>query len=221
MPNFVLWLGRFFNIFPNLSQNLRNQIKEIFWKNRVILFKIWRKICLIGIWMDHFFWKHWYLYEYTFKFRCGTSLPKTKLECPFGLQISFGLVEETYISMLFFTTNPSKFVKFTIVPCPRCWCGQVWKKKIMPQNSLSLSERESVVGKWRCGISKMTAMRVWHGLRYKTCYNFSENIVSNNYSSCQKSLNSLIQVLSLQAKDRLKFVTRSNQGIEPMDIALD
>ena len=85
-----------------------------------------------------------------------------------------------------------------------------FEKKIMPQNSLSLSDRESVVGKWRCGISKMTAMRVWHGLRYKTCYNFSENIVSNNYSSCQKSLNSLIQVLSLQAKDRLKFVTRSN-----------
>ena len=34
--------------------------------------------------------------------------------------------------------------------------------------------------------------------------------MSNNYSSCQKSLNSLIQVLSLQAKYRLKFVTGSN-----------
>ena len=68
-------MGRFFNIFPNLSQNLRNQIKEIFWKNRVILFKIWRKICPIGIWMDHFFWKNWNLYESTFKFSCSTSLP--------------------------------------------------------------------------------------------------------------------------------------------------
>ena len=157
-----------------------------------------------------------------FQIQLRHILTKTKLECPFGLQISFGLVEETYmVSMLFFTTNPSKFVKFTIVPCPRCWCGQVWKKKSWPQNSLSLSERESC-GKWRCGISKMTAislfeiwraqkergasiwvifcllnslpklkhalsfcarhtskrlMRVWHGLRYKTCHNFSENSV--------------------------------------------
>ena len=38
----------------------------------------------------------------------------------------------------------------------------------------------------------------------------SLRIVSNNYSSCQKSLDSLIQVLSLQVKDRLKFVTGSN-----------
>ena len=87
-------MGRFFNIFPNLSQNLRNQIKEIFWKNPVILFKIWRKICPIGIWMDHFFWKNWYLYESTFKFSCGTSLPKPNLSAPSDYRSALGLLRK-------------------------------------------------------------------------------------------------------------------------------
>ena len=64
-------------------------------------------------------------------------------------------------------------------------------------------------------------MKMWHfqddrheSLAWLKIYikhaTISLRIVSNNYSSCQKSLSSLIQVLSLQAKDRLKFVTGSN-----------
>ena len=66
------------------------------------------------------------------------------------------------------------------------WCDQVWKKKkIMPQNSLSLSEMESVVvdedvafprwPPWEFGMAK----DIKHGT-------ISLRIVSNNYSSCQK-----------------------------------
>ena len=111
-------------------------------------------------------------------------LTKTKLECPFGLQISFGLVEETYmVSMLFFTTNPSKLFRVRGVDVVK-----FEKKKIMPQNSLSLSERESVVvnedvtfprwPSWEFGMAK--------DIKHAT---ISLRIVSNNYSSCQKSLN--------------------------------
>ena len=45
------------------------------------------------------------------KYACyapGHIPTKTKLECPLGLQISFELIEETYVvPVLFFTTNPS------------------------------------------------------------------------------------------------------------------
>ena len=53
-----------------------------FWKNRVILLKIWRKIGPIGIWMGLFFLKNWYLYASTFKFRSGTSLPQNQTWVP-------------------------------------------------------------------------------------------------------------------------------------------
>ena len=106
-------MGRFFKIFLNLSQ--RNLLK-----NLVILFKIWRKIGPIGILNGSLF-----LEKLVFVCVC-CQIPlrhiptKTKLECPLGLQISFELIEETY---MFFTTNPS-FVESTIVSCPRCWSVQ-------------------------------------------------------------------------------------------------
>ena len=76
---------------------------------------------------------------------------KTKLECPLGLQISFELIEETYIwSQCCFSPqiplnllNPPLFRVRDVDQ----YSGQVWKKKkvSLSQNGLSLSERESVV----------------------------------------------------------------------------
>ena len=66
-------------IWAKIGTNLRK-----FWKNWVILLKIWPKIGPIGIWMGHFFLKNWYLYGPTFKFRGGTSLPKPNLSTPQG-----------------------------------------------------------------------------------------------------------------------------------------
>ena len=106
--------GSIFKIFLNLSQ--RNRLK-----NLVILFKIWRKIGPIGILNGSLF-----LAKLEFVCVC-CQIPlrhiptKTKLECPLGLQISFELIEETYmVLVLFFTTNPSQFVDSAIVSCPRC-----------------------------------------------------------------------------------------------------
>ena len=166
-------MGRFFKIFLNLSQ--RNLLK-----NLVILFKIWRKIGPIGILNGSLF-----LEKLVFVCVC-CQIPlrhiptKTKLECPLGLQISFELIEETYmVPVLFFTTNP--WIHHYRVRGVDQYSGKVWKKRekkvSMSQNDLSLSERESSVAKWRCDISKMTTMRVLHGLRYKTCHNFSENVI--------------------------------------------
>ena len=64
-------------IWAKIGSSLRN-----FWKNRVILIKIWPKIGPIGIRMGRFFLKNWYLYGSTFKFRGGTSLPKQNLSTP-------------------------------------------------------------------------------------------------------------------------------------------
>ena len=61
-------------IWAKIGSNLRK-----FWKNRVILLKIWPKIGPIGIWMGHFFLKN---FEKTFKYRGGTSLPKPNLSTP-------------------------------------------------------------------------------------------------------------------------------------------
>ena len=60
-----------------------------FWKNQVILLKIWPKIGPIGIWMGHFFLKNWYLYGSTFKICGGTALPKPNLSTPQGLKKLF------------------------------------------------------------------------------------------------------------------------------------
>ena len=62
---------------PKIGSNLRN-----FWKNLAILLKTWPKIWPTGIWMGHFFLKNWYLYQSTFKFHGGTSLPKPNLSNP-------------------------------------------------------------------------------------------------------------------------------------------
>ena len=73
---FGVWMGQFFKIFSNLSQNWP-KFKKI-WKNQTI----WPKIWLSGIWMGHFFLKNWYLYGSTFKFHGSTSLPKPNLSPP-------------------------------------------------------------------------------------------------------------------------------------------
>ena len=64
-------------IWAKIGSNLRK-----FWKNRVILLKIWPKIGPIGIRMSRFFLKNWYLYGSAFKFHGGTSLPKPNLSTP-------------------------------------------------------------------------------------------------------------------------------------------
>ena len=65
------------HIWAKIGSNLRK-----FWKNRVILLKIWPKIGPIGIRMSRFFLKNWYLYGSAFKFHGGTSLPKPNLSTP-------------------------------------------------------------------------------------------------------------------------------------------
>ena len=69
-----------FSKFSQIRANLRK-----FWKNQVILLKIWPKIEQIGIWLGHFFLKNWYLYGSTFKFRGSTSPPKPNLSTPGGI----------------------------------------------------------------------------------------------------------------------------------------
>ena len=66
--------GSLFQNFPKFEPK--------FWKNRLILLKIWPKIGPIGICNGHFFLKNWYLYGSTFKFRQRHILTKTKLEYP-------------------------------------------------------------------------------------------------------------------------------------------
>ena len=136
---------RFFKIFLNVSQ--KNLLK-----NLVILFKIWRKIGPIGILNGSLF-----LEKLVFVCVC-CQIPlrhiptKTKLECPLGLQISFELIEETYIwSQCCF--SPQIPLNLLNPPLFRVrgvdqYSGQVWKRKkkvSLSQNGLSLSERESVV----------------------------------------------------------------------------
>ena len=136
---------RFFKFFLNVSQ--RNLLK-----NLVIMFKIWCKIGPIGILNGSLF-----LEKLVFVCVC-CQIPlrhiptKTKLECPLGLQISFELIEETYIwSQCCF--SPQIPLNLLNPPLFRVrgvdqYSGQVWKKKkkvSLSQNGLSLSERESVV----------------------------------------------------------------------------
>ena len=82
MQNLVYeWVdfSKFGQIWAKIGSNLRK-----FWRNMVILFKIWPKIGPISIWMGYFFLKNWYLYGSTFKFHGGTSLPKPNLSTPPG-----------------------------------------------------------------------------------------------------------------------------------------
>ena len=82
MQNLVYeWVdfSKVLQIWAKIGSNLRK-----FWKNWVILFKIWPNIGPIGIWMGHFFLKNWYLYGSTFKFHGGTSLLKPNLSTPRG-----------------------------------------------------------------------------------------------------------------------------------------
>ena len=78
--------SKFAQIWAKIGSNLRK-----FWKNRMILLKNWPKIRPIGIWMGHFFLKNWYLYGSTFKFHCGTSLPKPNLSTPLAMAPSMKL----------------------------------------------------------------------------------------------------------------------------------
>ena len=87
MQNLVYeWVD--FSQFPQIRAKIGSNLIK-FMKNRVILLKIWNKIGSIGIWMGHFFLKNWYLYGSTFKFHCGTSLPKPNLSTPPPLQANY------------------------------------------------------------------------------------------------------------------------------------
>ena len=83
-------MGRFFKIFLNLSQ--RNLLK-----NLVILFKIWRKIGPIGILNGSLLLEKLVFVCVCCQITLWHIPTKTKLECPLGLQISFELIEETYM----------------------------------------------------------------------------------------------------------------------------
>ena len=85
--------GLIFQHFPKFEPKLA-QILRKFWKNWVILLKIWQKIGPIGIRMGQLFWKNWYLYWSTFKFCGGTSLPKPNLSTPWGFPLLASLVCE-------------------------------------------------------------------------------------------------------------------------------
>ena len=78
---FGIWMGLFFKIFQNMSQNWR-KFQNIL-ENQVILLNI----RLIGVWIIHFFLKNWYLYGSTFNFCGGTFLPKANLSTPWALSI--------------------------------------------------------------------------------------------------------------------------------------
>ena len=80
---FGIWMGWFFSKFSPIWTKIGSKLRK-FWTNQEILLKIWSKIGPIGIWMGHFFWKNWYLYRSTLKFRGGTSLPKPNLSYPTG-----------------------------------------------------------------------------------------------------------------------------------------
>ena len=71
-------------------------------------FKIWRKIGPIGILNGSLFLEKLVFVCVYCQIPLRHIPTKTKLECPLGLQISFELIEETYmVPVLFFTTNPS------------------------------------------------------------------------------------------------------------------
>ena len=82
-----MWMGRFFKIFPNFSQNLL-KFKKIFEKLGDFA-PHFSKIGPIGIWMGHFFLKNLYLYGSTCKFCSGTSLPKPNVSTPPGFYTFF------------------------------------------------------------------------------------------------------------------------------------
>ena len=86
MQNLVYeWVD--FSKFSQICAKIGSILRK-FWKNRVILLKIWQKIGPIGIWMGHFFLKNWYLYGPTFKFCGGTSLPKPNSSTPRAKNVS-------------------------------------------------------------------------------------------------------------------------------------
>ena len=97
--------------------------------------------------MDHFFWKNWYLYESTFKFRCGTSLPKPNLSAPSDYRSVLGLLRKRIWFQCYFSPQiPLNLLNSPLFRVQGVDAVKFEKnKKIMPQNSLSLSERESVV----------------------------------------------------------------------------
>ena len=152
---------RFFKLFLNVSQ--RNLLKNV-----VILFNIWREIGPIGILNGSLF-----LEKLVFVCVC-CQIPlrhvpaKTKLECPLGLQISFEVIEETYIwSQCCF--SPQIPLNLLNPPLFRVrgvdqYSGQVWKKKKKSKfvTEWSLAIREGIrCGKRRCDICKMTTIFAW------------------------------------------------------------
>ena len=83
-PNLVYkWVD--FSKFPQTWAKIGLDLRK-FWKNCVILLKIWPKIKQIGTLMGQYFLENlvftWYFYRSTFKVCGSTSLPKTKLEYP-------------------------------------------------------------------------------------------------------------------------------------------
>ena len=97
-----------------IGSNLRK-----FWKNRVILLKIWQKMGPIGIWMGRFFLKNWYLYGSTFKFCGGTSLPKPNLSTPPGCSIDYCVrlsSTRMYVKIAFI----SHWNDFCLIPLGKC-----------------------------------------------------------------------------------------------------
>ena len=76
--------------------------------------------------MDHFFWKNWYLYESTFKFSCGTSLPKPKLSAPSDYRSALGLLRKR----IWFQCCFSPQIPLNLLNSPLLmWSGLKKKKK--------------------------------------------------------------------------------------------
>ena len=82
----TVWTGWFFQNFPRFESKVAANLRQ-FWKDWVILLKIWPKIGLTGIWMGHFFLKNWYLYGSTFKFCCGIYPYQNQTWVPPGQKI--------------------------------------------------------------------------------------------------------------------------------------